>query len=118
MTITATFGVLTTTRGTPGIVEILTFVAGAVLAFAIVEAVASGGYRHELADEPSSVRALGSSISIFSVGGALGIVFIAERLVGGFGIWPLGAFLATLTYLFAFALELAVANSIQRRTGA
>lgn len=116
VTITATFGVLSTTRGTPGVPEILAFVAGAVLAFAVVEAAASGGYRHELEEEPSSIRALGSSISLFSVGGALGLVFAAERLVGSFVVWPLGSFLATVAYLFAFALEIAVADAIQRRT--
>ena len=115
VTITATFGVLSTTRGTPGGMQILAFVAGAVLAFAVVEAVASGGYRHEMEEEPSTIRALGSSISIFSVGGALGFVFAATRLMGGLAVWPLGSFLATVTYLLAFALEIAVADVIQRR---
>lgn len=68
VTITATFGVLSTTRGVPGVPQILAFVVGAVLAVALVEAIASGGYRHELGEEPSSIRALGSSISLFSVG--------------------------------------------------
>lgn len=90
VTITAAFGVLSTTRGIPGAPEILGFVVGAVLAVALIEAMASGGFRHELEDEPSSVKALGSSISVFSVGGALGLVFAAEWLLRGFAIWPLG----------------------------
>lgn len=115
VTITATFGVLGTTRGTPRVAEIPAFVVGAVLAVAVVNAVASGGFRHEVDEEPSSIRALGSSLSIFSVGGALGLVFVAERLSGDFSVWPVGSFLATLAYLFAFALEIAVADVIQRR---
>lgn len=31
------------------------------------------------------------------------------------GVWPLGSFMATVTYLFAFALEIAVADVIQRQ---
>jgi hypothetical protein len=115
VTITATFGVLSTTRGTPGVMQILAFVAGAVLAFAVVEAVASGGYRHEMEEEPSSIRALGSSISVFSVGGALGLVFALTWLVGGVAVWPLRSFLATVSYLLAFALEITIADVIQRR---
>ena len=115
VTITATFGILTTRGGTLAVPQILTFVAGAVLAVALVEAVASGGFRREMGEEPSSVMALGSSISVFSVGGTLGLVFAADQLVGGFAIWPLGAFLATVAYLFIYALEIAVADAIQRR---
>lgn len=115
VTITATFGILSTTRGIPGAPEILAFVVGAVVAVALVEALASGGFRHEIEDEPSTVRALGSSISVTSVGGSLGIVFAAERLLGGFAIWPLGSLLATSSYLFAYALEIAVADRIRRR---
>lgn len=76
---------------------------------------ASGGFRHGLEDEPSPVKALGSSISLFSVGGALGIVFVTEWLVRGFAIWPLGSFLATASYLLAYALEIAVADLVMSR---
>lgn len=115
VTITATFGVLSATRGTPRVAEILAFVVGAVVAVALVEAVASGGFRHGLEDEPTPVKALGSSISVFSVGGALGVVFAAEWLVRGFAIWPLGSLLATTFYLFAYALEIAVADHVVSR---
>ena len=115
VTITATFGVLSTMEGTPGMRQILSFVVGAVLAFAVVEAVASGGYRHEMEEEPCTITALGSSISIFSVGGALGLVFGTAWMVGGIVAWPLGSFLATGSYLLAFAMDLAVAEVIHRR---
>ncbi len=114
VTITASFGLLTM-RGTLGVGQILTFVVGAVLAVALVEAVASGGFRHEMEEEPSSIMALGSSISVFSVGSALGLVFLADSLVGGFAVWPLGSFLATVSYLSIYALEISVADAIQRR---
>ena len=58
MTITASFGVLTATAGAPRVAEIFAFAGGAIAAFALVEAVASGGFRHGLGDEPSDVKAI------------------------------------------------------------
>ena len=47
---------------------IFLFVAGAIAGFALVEAVITGGFRHNLSDEPSGVKALGGSTSVLSVG--------------------------------------------------
>ncbi len=40
-------------------------------------------------------------------------MFLAELLIEGLAVWPLGSFLATVAYLFAFALEIAEADAIQ-----
>ncbi len=100
-------------RGAPNVSQIFAFAAGAVVAFALVEAVASGGFRHRLSDEPSDVRALGVSFSFPSVGLALVAAFAAGSLTGGLLAWPLGSFLATVVYLFVFALEMALAEKLQ-----
>ena len=110
VTITASFGILTVAAGSPHVGEIFAFAAGAVAAFALVEALASGGFRHGLSDEPSDVKALGGSISVLSVGLALGAALAAGSFVGGFAAWPLGSFLATLAYLLLFALEIGLAE--------
>lgn len=91
-------------------VEIFAFAGGALLAFALVEAFVSGGFRHGLSDEPSEVRALGGSISVFSVGLSLAAALASGSLVGGFAAWPLGSFLATLAYLLPFAFEINLAT--------
>jgi hypothetical protein len=70
VTITATFGILSAVANSPRVTEIFAFAGGAVVAFALVEAVASGGFKHRLEDEPSQVKALGGSISVISVGAA------------------------------------------------
>ena len=110
VTITASFGLLSVAAGTPTAPEIFAFAGGAVLAFAAVEAWVSGGFRHGLRDEPSEVKALGGSISVFSVGMALLAALSAGSLIGGFLAWPLGSFLATLLYLLLFALEIGLAE--------
>ena len=115
VTITASFGLLDVIVGSPRVLEVFLFAGGAVLAVALVEAGASGGFRHRLEEEPSRVQALGGSISIFSVGLALLAVLLVGRFMGGIVAWPLGSFLATLIYLLVFALELSLAEVLGGR---
>ena len=68
VTITAAFALLQTSRSDTGALEIFAFAGGAVVAFGIVGAVASGGFREELEDQPSSVKALGGAFALLSVG--------------------------------------------------
>jgi hypothetical protein len=93
--------------------QIFAFAADPVVAFALVEAVASGGFRHRLSDEPSEVRAIGVSFSFSSVGLALVAALTAGSLTGGLLAWPLGSFFATVVYLFIFALEMAFTDKLQ-----
>jgi hypothetical protein len=119
ITITAAFGILSTIRGTPGILEIFAFAAGAVVAFALVGAIASSGFRHRLEDEPSDIKTLGGSLAFLSVG--LGLVgpLAAGQLSVALGGWLLGAFLATVVYLGLVPLEMILAELLEeRRTGA
>jgi hypothetical protein len=113
VTITATFGILSVVANSPRVTEIFAFAGGAVVAFALVEAVASGGFKHRLEDEPSQVKALGGSISVLSVGAALSLALTVGLLLGGFVAWPLGSFSATLVYLLAFALEISLAERLK-----
>lgn len=89
VTITAAFGLLTSSLGAPTAPEIFAFAVGAVAAFALVELVVSRGFKHGLEDEPRSVKELGSSISILSVGMAIACAYAVGRLVGASspGLW-------------------------------
>lgn len=115
VTITASFGLLTSALGTPTALEIFAFAGGAVAAFALVEFVVSGGYKHELTDEPSDVKNVGSSVSVLSVGAAMACAYAAGRLLGGFVAWPAGSFVATSIYVFLFGVELAFIAYLRRR---
>jgi hypothetical protein len=117
VTITATMALLVSSLGTPGAWEIVAFASGAVAAFALVEFVISGGYRHELEDEPSSVKDVGSSVSVISVGTAILLAYTVGRLLGSFVAWPLGSFVATVAYLFLFGVELGLIDHLRRRKG-
>ena len=74
----ARFGILAV-RGAGDVPRIFAFAAGAVVAFALLEAVASGGFRHRLGDEPGDVRAPDVSFSSPSVDRVL----VAGSLTGG-----------------------------------
>lgn len=112
--VTASFGLLSALRGSPGVAKIFLFAAGAIAGFALVEAVVTGGFRHGLEDEPSEVKALGGSISVLSVGGALLGTLLFGTLFGT-AAWPLGSFVATVLYLCFFALEISIAEWLRRR---
>ena len=76
VSITAAFAILQTARTDTGVFEIFIFAAGAVVAFAIIAAVASGFFREELEDQHSNVKSLTGALSFFSVGLALGVAYI------------------------------------------
>jgi undecaprenyl pyrophosphate phosphatase UppP len=115
VTITATLALLSSIRGAPTALQIVAFAGGAVVAFAVVEMVVSWGFTQGLEDEPTDVKELGSSISVLSVGIAIGCAYVVGRLVGGLVAWPLGSFVGTASYLFLFGVELGLADRIQRR---
>src|SRR4028119_2241717 len=77
VSITAAFAILQTSRTDTGVPEIFLFSAGAVVAFAVIAAVASGFLREELEDQSSHVKSLAGALSFFSVGLlALGVAYV------------------------------------------
>jgi hypothetical protein len=117
VTITASFGLLTSALGTPTAPEIFAFAGGAVAAFALVEFALSLGYRRDLEDEPPNVKDVGSSVSVLSVGLAMAGTFAVGRILGGFAAWPVGSFAATAVYLLLFGVELGLIEHLSRGRG-
>ncbi len=114
ITITAAFALLQTSRSDAGVFEIFIFAAGAVVAFAIIAALASGFFREELEDQSSHVKSLAGALSFFSVGLALGVAYVVGILIEGRWAWPVSAFLTTIVYIAAVGIELAVAHRMLR----
>ena len=117
VTITASFGLLTSVLGTPTALKIFAFAGGAVAAFALVEFVVSGGYRRNLENEPPNVKDVGSSVSVLSVGLAMAGAYVVGRVLGGFAAWPVGSFVATAIYLFLFGVELGFIERLSHGRG-
>ncbi len=112
VSITAAFALLQTSRSDTGVLEIFVFATGAVIAFALIAAVASGFFQEELEDQPSNVKSLAGALSFFSVGLALGVAYVVGIVIQGTVAWSISAFSTTIVYVFAVGLELAVAHRI------
>ncbi len=117
VTITTAFALLQTSRSDVGALEIFAFAGGAILAFAVVGGVASGGFRQELEDEPSHVKVLGGAFALLSVGLALVVAFVVGILVEGLAAWPVSSFVTTVAYVVLVGLEMAGAQWVMERNG-
>ncbi len=115
VTVTAGYGIISALRGTTGILEIFAWAGGAVLAFTLVGATATSGFRQRLESDPSEVQTLAGALAFVSVGLALVATLIIGWLVEGLYAWPLGSFLATVVYLGLVPLEMVLAEVLEER---
>jgi hypothetical protein len=99
----------------PGVARILSFVAGALVGFALLAAVAFEGFsaRMDVEESPSSLVV--SAIHVLSTGGALAVVsFLLDVTPDG---WPLVTFfvvgaLATVTYNVLLLFEAVAVRTV------
>lgn len=103
-----TGAVLTNARGIPDLLSTLAFMAGAVLGFAFVGALAFGGVTRHY-DQERGQALLWGSFHFLSVGLAIGVAALVAHYVESFIAWPLAAFLATTIYLLIVGAESTVA---------
>ena len=113
LTIWTSGAVLSHARGIPSAADALLFMAGAVVAYALVGGLALGGVPERLAPEPAHAVIWGG-LHLFSVGLAIGAATLVAHLVTSPAAWPLGGFLATALYLIASAGQLAFAHTARR----
>jgi len=97
-------------HGFPDPGEVLLFVAGALLGFAIIGAVAHGALRIGGPLRAGPAHIVTGLLHWFAVGLAVGVVAIIAPHVG-VAAWALGSFAATALYLLAASLQLAVATN-------
>lgn len=117
ITATASFGVLTQSAGPASVGHIFLFVAVAGLAFAVVNALVTRGFRRSVESEPPIVLALGTAMSVFSVSVGVGVATLCAEFVGGWLSWLLGALLGTWAYLTVAALEIVVSKTLHVKVG-
>ena len=110
LTIWSTGMVLSHAYGPPNPPLVFSFFFGAVLAFAMVGTLAFGGVTVEFGAESSRIQLWGS-FRFLSVGVAVGLAWLASAYAPSFAGWPLGAFVATASYLVVVGAENAVAEA-------
>lgn len=112
--ITCCLAMLSSYNGTPKTDEVFLFVLGAVVSFALIETIATRAFRTPLrGDEPSHVVALGSSLNLFSIALAIGVTALVGAIAPGWVSWCAGSFLASVVYLIATGVEMAMARKIE-----
>ena len=117
VTATAIFGVLSEAARPADIGRIFLFVAGASLAFAVVNAIVTRGFRARVQTEPPVVVALATSLGIVSVSAAVGAAVLLATLIRDWPAWLLTGIVSTWIYLSVAALEVAVARALHLNLG-
>lgn len=107
--------VLTNARGIPDVLAALMFMVGAVLGFAFVGTLAFGGVTKHFDREQGEAPLIWGSFHFFSVGLAIGVAALVAQYTESFIAWPLGSFVATVTYLLVAGAESAVAYGWDHR---
>jgi MFS family permease len=115
--ITALFGVIHAESGGPNTAQCFLFVVGAGVAFAIVNATITEWFNQRLPREPSEVIALGTAISVFSMGAGLGLGTLVAWLAGPWIAWPLAPLACSIGFLLLAGIEMGLAGYFHEAGG-
>lgn len=113
--ITCTLAMLTSIEGSPRPLHIVLFLLAAVASFAVIEVIATRAFTRSLEDENTTVIALGASLNLFSIAGAVGLAAGLGALLPVPLSWLIAPFTASATYLLVTAVEMAIARRIEEK---
>lgn len=115
VTVTVTFGVVSSAHPDPSRFELISFALAVAMAFSLVNlltarisisrGVGSGADRAVL---------VGTATDFFAVGGSVGVAIGIAHFTGGWTVWVLAPFAASIIYVLVQSVELAVG---QHETG-
>jgi len=109
-TTTALFGVVSDESGMPNVGQCFLFVAGAGIAFAVLNASVTQLFSQRLPREPSEVVALGTALSVFSMAAGLGLGTLVAWLAGPWVAWPVAPLVTSVGFLLLAGLEMGFAG--------
>ncbi len=111
VTITVTFGAISTSEGDPSRLQLLGFAMAAVAAFSVLNLFVFLLLRHD-SDSVKVERAklIGTATDFFAVAAAVGAAMGVTALVHGWA-WVLAPFVAGIVYVLVQAIELTVGRS-------
>jgi hypothetical protein len=118
LTVAGSYAALAKVHGEPSWLELFLFLAGSCLGFAAVNAVATQLFSKESPDEPELVISLATSLSVFSVCGAVGVATGVAFAVSSWPAWLLAALAFTVAYVIGVGAEVSIAahqHSLGRR---
>jgi hypothetical protein len=109
LTVAGSFASLAKVHGDPSWVELFLFLAGSCVGFAAVNAVSTRFFSKESPDEPELVITLATSLSVFSVCGAVGAATGIAFALSSWPAWPLAALAFTVAYVIGVGAEVSIA---------
>ncbi|MDQ3849192.1 MAG: hypothetical protein M3296_01055 [Actinomycetota bacterium] len=113
LTIATSLAVLSSARGTPGVGELFLFVAGGLLAFAVLEGLVVAMHGTGGAP-PQQALAFAGVLNFLSVGAGLGAATGLAHAVHSWLAWLLAPLAATLLYMLTVALQVTTVRQLQR----
>ena len=109
ITITATYGVISSAQGSPSLPEIFGFALAAVAAFSLVNLVVAAVLRRRKTDgEPDRVVLVATATDVLAVGASIAAAVAVRFALTGWPTWVLAPFVAALVYVLVQAVEMAV----------
>ncbi|GGC05891.1 hypothetical protein [Cellulomonas carbonis] len=115
--VTAAFGLLNATEGSPDVGRVFAFAVGAVASFTMLEAILSRGFRAPMPQHDTHVTAVGTSMNAVSVVGGLAACWLLATVMTHASVWALGPFAAAIVYLLLESVETALGERIAARSG-
>ena len=117
ITATASFGVLARTDPPYTVARIFLFVVASGIAFGVVSALVTQGFRRRVDREPPVVMALATAFAVVSTSAGVGIAALVGWGISGWAAWFLGAVLSTWAYLSVAAVEIALSRGLHEAVG-
>lgn len=108
--VTAILAAIAQEHGAPTAIEILLFAGGGVLAFTVLDLLASEGFQRSMNREPPEVITHAASMSFASVGLSIGAAIGVANLVKGSVVWPVTSLIAATVFVVVVGIELTIAE--------
>jgi len=110
--VTVAFGVTQSEHGSPGAFHLFLYAFGAVMSFAVLEGLLSGGFRREMPQHRTRVVAFGTGLNLLSVLAAIAAALAVASVVHAGAAWALTPFCAGVVYLTLESLEVALGERV------
>ncbi len=114
ITVTVTFGVISSTHGNPSMLELVGFALSGVAAFSLLNLLVVRLLRVDIdRADTESARALliATATDFLAVGAGVGAAIAVGHLVRGWGAWVLAPLCAGVVYVVVQSVELAVGQA-------
>lgn len=109
VTVTVTFGVISTAQSHPSLPDLFCFAMSAVAAFSLLNLVVAHLIKGQPEPpEPTRVLLVATATDLLAVAGAVAAAVAIRHLASGITAWILAPFCAGLIYVLVQAIELAV----------